>query len=90
MVVRDVVRNVFSRLGMVGAILLVSALIFGALAGGVVVQRLNSNPTASSEQESGDETGDNDKSKTKKTKAKHQNHGHHDTKESDESEDKDA
>lgn len=90
MVVRDVVRNVFSRLGMVGAILLVSALIFGALAGGVVVQRFNSNPTASSEQERGDESGDKDKEKTKKTKTKHQNHGHHDAQEDDESEDKDA
>lgn len=72
---------------MVGAILLVSALIFGALAGGVVVQRLHSTPTASSEQNRSDETGDNGNSKTK---TKHANNGHHDTQEPDESQDKDA
>jgi len=87
LVVRDVVRNVLSRLGMVGAILLVSALIFGALAGGVVVQRLNSTPAASSEQERGDEAGDSSK---EKKKTKHANNGLHDTQENDESEDKDA
>jgi hypothetical protein len=72
---------------MVGAILLVSALIFGALAGGVVVQRLNSSPAASSEQDHSDETGDNGKAKTK---TKHPNNGHHDPQEADESQDKDA
>ena len=72
---------------MVGAILLVSALIFGALAGGVVIQRLHSTSVASSEQDRSDESGENDHSKTK---AKHPNNGHHDTKEPDESEDKDA
>jgi hypothetical protein len=72
---------------MVGAILLVSALIFGALAGGVVVQRLNSTSVASSEQDRGDEKGDKGEAKTKTKPA---NNGHHDTKETDESQDKDA
>jgi hypothetical protein len=39
---------------MVGAILLASALIFGAIAGGVVVHRLQPAPAASSNQERGD------------------------------------
>ena len=72
---------------MVGAILLVSALIFGALAGGVVVQRLNTTPTASSEQDRSDEAGDTSQPKTKD---KHPNNGHHDTQEPDDSQDKDA
>jgi hypothetical protein len=72
---------------MVGAILLVSALIFGALAGGVVVQRLNSTPTASSEQDRSDEAGDKSKEKTKN---QHPNNGHHDTEEPDDLQDKDA
>jgi hypothetical protein len=69
---------------MAGAILLVSALIFGALAGGIVVQRLNSHPAASSEQDRSDETGNAD------TKTKHPNDGNKDTQEPDESQDKDA
>ncbi|HYR50520.1 MAG TPA: hypothetical protein VES90_10080 [Candidatus Eisenbacteria bacterium] len=72
---------------MVGAILLVSALIFGALAGGVVVQRLNSMPAASSEQERGEDAGEKSQPKTK---TKHPNNGQHETKEQDDSEDKDA
>ena len=48
------VRGVFGRLGMVGAILLASALIFGAIAGGVVVHRLQPAPAASSTQQRGD------------------------------------
>lgn len=44
------VRSLFGRLGMVGAILLASALIFGVLAGGVLVQRLHARPAASSQQ----------------------------------------
>jgi hypothetical protein len=49
-----VVRGVFGRLGMAGAILLASALIFGAIAGGVIVHRLESKPSASSTQQRGD------------------------------------
>jgi hypothetical protein len=69
---------------MAGAILLVSALIFGALAGGIVVQRLNLNPAASSEQDRSDETGGSD------TKTKQPNEGNQDTQEPDDSQDKDA
>ena len=69
---------------MAGAILLVSALIFGALAGGIVVQRLNSNPAASSEQDRSDQTGNAD------TKTKQPNDDNQDTHEPDESQDKDA
>ena len=69
---------------MAGAILLVSALIFGALAGGIVVQRLNSSPAASSEQDRSDQTGNAD------TKTKQPNDGNQDTQEPDESQDKDA
>jgi hypothetical protein len=43
---------------MVGGILLVSALIFGALASGVLVQRLHATPAASSQQERGGEVND--------------------------------
>jgi uncharacterized membrane protein len=53
--VRDLVTNLFRRLGMVGAIVLASALIFGAIAGGVTVHRLNTRPSASSEQGQGAE-----------------------------------
>lgn len=58
----DVVKGVFGRLGMVGAILIASALIYGAIAGGVIIHRLESPRVASSAQEqgnNGDEQGDN-------------------------------
>jgi hypothetical protein len=57
----DVVRGVFDRLGMVGAILLASAIIFAVIAGGVVAHRLEAAPAASSVHEQGnnsDEQGD--------------------------------
>jgi uncharacterized membrane protein len=72
---------------MVGAILLVSALIFGALAGGVVIHRLDTTPTASSHDEQGDQTGDSSQGQTK---GKHANNGHQDKQEPTEPEDKDA
>ncbi|MHB8686407.1 MAG: hypothetical protein ACYDB4_04330 [Candidatus Dormibacteraceae bacterium] len=68
------VRGVFDRLGMVGAILLASALIFAAIAGGVVVHRLESSPAASSTQEQGnqgDEQGDGTLHKTRPAKHSH-------------------
>ena len=43
----DVVRGVFGRLGVAGAILLASAVIFAGIAGVVVVHRLNPAPAAS-------------------------------------------
>jgi uncharacterized membrane protein len=43
---------------MVGAIVVASALIFGALAGGVIVHRLDTTSSASSEQEQSSEKSD--------------------------------
>lgn len=57
MVVRDVVANLFQRLGMVGAIVIASALIFGALAGGVIVHRLDTTSRSSTEQAQGQQSG---------------------------------
>lgn len=88
MVVRnDLVRRLFDRLGVVGAILLASALIFGAIAGAVVVHRLQAVPTASSQQEHNDKVSEQGDAPSKN---KHANHGHHPLPERDESHDKDA
>jgi len=72
---------------MVGAILLVSALIFGALAGGVVVQRLLSTPVASGQQRQVDRAGPGSHAKIKQKDA---NESHQDTQQSGDAEDKDA
>jgi len=82
LVVRDVVANLLHRLGMVGAIVIASALIFGAVAGGVIVHRLDTTPSASSEQAQGDESGE----KTSEPA----NNGHQDSSESEDSQDKDV
>lgn len=82
MVVRDVVANLLHRLGMVGAIVIASALIFGAVAGGVIVHRLDTTPSASSEQAQGDESGE-------KTSEPADN-GHQDSSKSEDSQDKDV
>ncbi len=82
MVVRDVVANLLHRLGMVGAIVIASALIFGAVAGGVIVHRMDTTPSASSEQAQGDESGE----KTSEPA----NNGHQDSSESEDSQDKDV
>jgi hypothetical protein len=67
----DVVKGVFGRLGMVGAILIASALIFGAIAGGVVVHRLQFPPAASHTQrgDNADDKGDEQSRKTPSTHA---------------------
>jgi hypothetical protein len=70
-----------------GAILLVSALIFGALAGGVVIQRLHANPAASSEQQQTGETGGNGQPKAQTNES---NNGQDDAQNENESQDKDA
>ena len=63
----------FSRLGIVGVSTIVAALIFGSLAGGVVVYRLTAAPQATS-QTSEDQQGDqgdkkaNDKSTHQQTR----------------------
>jgi len=89
----DVVRGVFGRLGLVGAILVASAVIYGAIAGAVVIHRVESPPVASSTQERGNtadepgETGDAEGQGQSKSKApKHA----HPSPEPDEAQDKDA
>jgi|SRR5580704_5703242 hypothetical protein len=67
----DVVKGVFVRLGMVGAILLASALIFVAIAGGVVVHRLQSAPAASGTQQRGDNAVEQGEGQSKETPPKH-------------------
>jgi uncharacterized membrane protein len=88
------VANLFRRLGMVGAIVIASALIFGAVAGGVIVHRLDTNPSASSERAQGDESGQEADVAAKKShgpKAKRPaNHGHQDSSKSEDSQDKDV
>ena len=93
MVVRDVVANLLHRLGMVGAIVIASALIFGAVAGGVIVHRLDTTPSASSEQAQGDESGQKTNKVAKKTpapKSKPANSGHQDSTKSEDFQDKDV
>lgn len=93
MVVRDVVRNVLGRLGMVGVILLVSALIFSALAGGVIIHRLDTTPTASNESaqsENDSEKDDKQSNPAKPPKSNHANRGQPASPEPDDSQDKDA
>ena len=68
------VRNFFSRIGLAGAILVASLAIFAFLAGGVVVHRLETTPTASSEQQ-GEQQAENDQGESKAKKANH-GHGH--------------
>jgi len=65
-----VVRNFFSRIGLAGAILIASLAIFAFLAGGVVVHRLDTTPTASSEQ-TGEQASENDQGESKAKKANH-------------------
>ncbi|HEV2029024.1 MAG TPA: hypothetical protein VGS16_10920 [Candidatus Dormibacteraeota bacterium] len=82
------VRGLLHRLGLVGAILIASALIFGAIAGGVVVHRLQATPTASSEQQQGDQGAEQRPAPAKKNKQASQ--GHHDSAEQGDHQDKDA
>jgi hypothetical protein len=90
LVVRDLVRDLFHRLGMVRAILLASALVFGALAGGVVVHRLETTSTAANGPEQGDKADQQGDKPTKPAKTKHPNQGHQESPEPDDGQDKDA
>ena len=81
--VGDVVRNFISRIGLAGAILVASMVIFAFLAGGVVVHRLETTPTASSEQQ-GEQAGENDQGESK---PKHANHGQGHSKSSNQADD---
>ena len=77
------VRNFFSRIGLAGAILIASLAIFAFLAGGVVVHRLETTLTASSEQQ-GEQAGENDQGESK---PKHANHGQGHSKSSNQADD---
>ncbi len=81
------VKGVFDRLGMAGAILLASALIFGAIGGGVTVHRLQPAPTASNTREQSQ--NDNEQG-SKPPKSKPANRGHNSSPEPDDPQDKDA
>ena len=70
----DVVRNAISRIGMAGLILIVSMVIFAFLAGGVVVHRLGTSPTATVEQP--DKQDDQGAKNHGQSKPKHTNNGH--------------
>lgn len=94
MVVRDVVANLFHRLGIVGAIVIASALIFGAVAGGVIVHRVDTTSSASSEQAQADESDQKAGEAAKKSPGpknkKPANNGHQDSSKSEDSQDKDV
>lgn len=75
---------------MVGVILLASALLFGALAGAVVVHRLDMAPTASNESAPTDKAGEQGDKQQKPAKNKHAEHGKSTSPELDDSQDKDA
>ena len=93
MVVRDVVTNLFHRIGMVGAIVIASALIFGALAGGVIVHRLDTTPSGSSEQAQGDQSGQEAGGAAEKSQGSQNNganNGQQDSSNSENSQDKDV
>jgi uncharacterized membrane protein len=88
-----VVTNLFHRIGMVGAIVIASALIFGALAGGVIVHRLDTTPSASSEQAQGDQSGQEAggaAEKSQGSKNNGANNGQQDSSNSENSQDKDV
>ncbi len=79
---------------MVGAILIATALIFGAIAGGVIVHRLQAAPTASSEQQQGDHADGPNAGPSKKgsppSKSNHANEDQQSGAQGDEQQDKDA
>lgn len=78
---------------MVGVILLVSALIFGALAGGVIIHRLDTTPTAAHEPRQAEkdvEQGDQQSNQAEPPKSNQANQGHPASPEPDDSQDKDA
>lgn len=86
---------------MVGAVVVASALIFGAVAGGVIVHRLDVTPSASSEQEhgaaadkadkgkeNGEQKGEKGKGHRQEIKKKHAANGQQDSTKQGNSEDK--
>jgi hypothetical protein len=75
---------------MVGAILLASALIFGAIAGAVLVHRLESAPAASSTQQRGDNADEQGDGPSKQKAPKPPKHAVHPSPEPGESQDKET
>jgi len=78
---------------MVGVSLLASAVIFGAIAGGVVVHRLESMPAASNTQEhsdNSDESGDGQSKHEPASHPAHPAHPAHPSPEPDDTQDKEA
>jgi hypothetical protein len=74
---------------MVGVILLASALLFGVLAGAVVVHRLDTTP-ASSESAQSDKAGEQGDKQANPPKSKHSKQGPTTSPEPDDTQDKDA
>lgn len=74
------VTSLISRLGTAGLILIASLVIFAFLAGGVVVHRLETAPTAAGQQDQ--KQGGQAETDQGESKAKHANQGHGDSKNS--------
>lgn len=74
-------RAFFSRLGLTGLSIVVAALIFGALAGGIVVHRLTVTPEASTQQqgEQQGERSDTQSDTQKGQQTNNQQQGEHET-----------
>ncbi|TMC53109.1 MAG: hypothetical protein E6J20_08535 [Chloroflexi bacterium] len=72
----NTLRRLFARLGPTGLFIVLAAVIFGVLAGGVVVHRLETSPSASQEQqqEAADQGDQSDK--TDQAKKPKSNNGH--------------
>ena len=69
-------RRVIAQLGMTGLIIAAAALIFGALAGGVVVHRLETAPTSNQEAQQSEASDQNDgEQKDNQDKQKRQGSG---------------
>ena len=64
-------RRLIAQLGVTGLIIVVAALVFGVVAGGVVVHRLEASPAASQEGQQGEASDQKDEGPPKG-----QGHGH--------------
>ena len=81
----DVVASLINRVGMAGLILVASLVIFAFLAGGVVIHRLNTTPTAAGQQEEQQaEQGETDQDESNPKKA---NNGQGDSNDADQADD---
>jgi hypothetical protein len=75
---------------MVGAILIASALIFGAIAGGVVAHRLQTAPAASSAQQRGDNSDEQGDGQSKQKAPRPPKHAAHPSPKPDDGQDKET